>query len=194
MMRHDSLFKLLFVIAFAGAGMATRGLVSEATAQPKNTAQPKIEAASPYAGVEQAKKNGATACLPLLEDLSKITAGGGKHVAYSTWLKEAPSQRAFSATYVSQYDIANAPRSVGLTMVAPVAGNHCDGVNMEVQPSKMSCQEVAVGISKQAGAPKMEKAGDVIIVAPNPAGQRVFLLPSPTTGCILVSTGTYFGK
>lgn len=158
-------------------------------AAPAAAADPKAQ--SPFVVVEQAKAVGA-ACLPALNDLAKITLDTTQ-TSMATWNKAAPGQRSFSALNFLEYqNQPNAPRAVALMNVSPTKDDHCDATNIRVQPSKLSCDEISANLMKQ-GSPAPEKYGDTKLFAPLAVGQRIALLPAATTGCVVISTGVYYG-
>jgi hypothetical protein len=143
-------------------------------------------------GVDQAQKIGVKTCLPMLANLSSVTVEG-ENVATSNWNKDAPDRRAFSSLSFMRYATATAPRALGLITAVPNINGQCDGTNIRIQPSTLSCDEVAGNLAKQ-NIPAPEVLGDVRLYAPNPQGQRTILTPAATTGCVVVFTGTYYGK
>lgn len=191
------------VLAAGATGLfvAALGFYTVATAEDHSAKKPPAPAAAaakpagpapatPFAAVEQAKKAGA-GCLPALTDISRITIDSG-HTAVSTWNKDAPSQRSFSALNFLKYENqAVAPRSLALVTVTPTPGNHCDASSMRIQPSKLSCQEISAGLAKQNG-PAPQPIDDVLMYPPTQSGQRVILMPA-ASGCVVVSTGSYYG-
>ena len=142
--------------------------------------------------VDQAQKVGVKTCLPLLKSLSSLTVEG-ENVAVSNWNKESPDRRAFSSLSVMRYPTITAPRALGLISATPTTDGQCDGTNIRIQPSTLNCDEIAINLAKQ-NIPAPEVLGDVRLYAPNPQGQRTILTPAATTGCIVVFTGTYYGK
>ncbi len=143
-------------------------------------------------GADQAQKAGVKTCLPLLKSLSSVTIEG-ENVTSSNWNKEAPDRRAFSSLSIMRYPTATAPRALGLITAVPNSDGQCDGTNIRIQPSTLSCDEIAANLAKQ-NIPTPEVLGDVRLYAPNPQGQRTVLTPTATTGCVVVFTGTYYGK
>jgi len=189
----------LSAAAATGLFLAALGFASVATAQDQPAKKPAAPAAAkpaaqaqatPFAAVEQAKKAGA-GCLPALTDISRITLDSG-HTAVSTWNKDAPSQRSFSALNFLKYENQPvSPRSLALVTVSPTPANHCDAASMRIQPSKLSCQEISAGLAKQNG-PAPQAIDDVLMYPPTQAGQRLILMPA-AAGCVVVSTGSYYG-
>jgi hypothetical protein len=142
-----------------------------------------------FAAVDQAKKAGVKACAPLLEELVKQNVDA-EHAAITTWNKQAPDQRMYSALNVMKFPNEVAPRAIGVVTTTPAAGGHCDGDAVRIHPSKLACEDIAKSLSK---APAPQTIGDVKVYPPNNAGQRVILLPAATSGCVVIGTGAYYG-
>jgi hypothetical protein len=179
------------VVAGGAVGLfLARGPGSAQALKPAET--PTISAAaSPFVAVEQAKKAGA-ACLPALGEISRLSVDAA-HTTVSLWNKEAPAQRTFTALNFLVYENQKvAPRALSFVAVTPTPGNHCDSSNLRVQPSSLSCAEISANLAKQNN-PAPTPMGDILLYQPNAAGQRVILLPAATTGCIVISTGNYYG-
>jgi hypothetical protein len=145
-----------------------------------------------FLGADQAQKLGVKTCLPMLKSLSNLTVEG-ENVATSSWNKENPNSRAFSSLSIMRYPTPTAPRALGLIAAVPNSDGQCDGANIRIQPSTLSCDDIAANLAKQK-TPAPELVGDVRLYAPNTQGQRTILTPAATTGCVVVFTGTYYGK
>ncbi len=145
-----------------------------------------------YAALAQARKVGVVRCAPLLANLLRLSVAGG-HTALSTWHKDAPNTRMFSAIDLSS-GTKDRPRNLlGVVAAAPESGGRCDGVNVTLEVTAASCEKIAGDLAAHK-APEPEIRGGERLYAPNDAGQRVVLLPDTAKGCVIVSTGTYYGK
>lgn len=165
----------------------------------KTTPQPSVNTSSVapisdprFLGADQAQKLGVKTCLPMLKSLSNLTVEG-ENVATSSWNKENPDRRAFTSLSIMRYPTPTAPRALGLITAVPNSDGQCDGANIRIQPSTLSCDDIAANLAKQ-NIPAPEVLGDVRLYTPNPQGQRTILTPAATTGCVVVFTGTYYGK
>ncbi len=195
---------VLVVLCTGGLGLAASHLVAQQKTAPKqapvSNAAPKTETAVPanqapdlkFIGVDQAQKAGVKTCLPLLKDLTGLTVDGDS-VAVSTWNKDASDKRAFSALSFMKYNNKTAPNALGLVSATPNAEGRCDGSNIRIQSSALSCEAIAANLAKQ-NAPAPQMIGDVRTYLPNQQGQRTILTPAATSGCIVVFTGTYYGQ
>jgi hypothetical protein len=191
----------LFRAALPALLLLSSGSVEAQTLAPVKQSQPPKTAPAPsaaanaparqiqLAAVDQAKKAGVKACAPLLEELVKQNVDA-EHAAITTWNKQAPDQRMYSALNVMKFPNEIAPRAIGVVSTTPAAGGHCDGDAVRIHPSKLSCEDIAKSLSK---APTPQTIGDVKVYSPNNAGQRVILLPAATSGCVVIGTGAYYG-
>lgn len=187
------------VVAQDAKPAAAKPAKSAAKPRAKPAAEQQPAAAAPttdahFAAVDKAKEVGA-ACINGLTDMARVSIDTG-HTAISTWQKDAPGQRAFAALNFLNYENQpTAPRAVSFISATPTVGGHCDMNSLRVQPSKLSCDEIAANLAKQTTpAPAPQKIGDMAIYPATTAGQRVVLLPSPAAGCVVISTGSYFGQ
>jgi hypothetical protein len=153
--------------------------------------QPANATESTFAAADQAKKAGV-ACQPAIGEMTRLTVDAA-HKTVSLWNKETPTQRSFTALNFLGYDNQKtAPRALSFFAVTPTSGNHCDSNNFRIQPSSLSCSEIAANLSRQKN-PDPTTIGDSLLYPPNAAGQRIILMPTATTGCVVVSTGAYYG-
>ena len=195
---------VLVVLCTGGLGLAASHLVAQQKSPPKqvpaaNTA-PKPDAAPSvnqtpdlrFVGVDQAQKAGVKTCIPLLKDLTSLTVDGDS-AAISTWNKDAPDKRAFSALSLMKYNTKTAPYALGLVSAVPNPEGRCDGSNIRIQSSALSCEVIAANLAKQ-NVPAPQMMGEIRTYLPNQQGQRTILTPAATSGCIVVSTGTYYGQ
>ncbi len=194
----------LVVLCTGGLGFAASHLLAQQKNPPKQppagNAAPKTEAAAPVnqtvdlklVGVDQAQKAGVKTCIPLLKDLTGLTVDGDS-AAISTWNKDTPDKRAFSALSFMKYNNKTAPHALGLVSAVPNSEGRCDGSNIRIQSSALSCEAIAANLAKQ-NAPAPQMMGDVRTYLPNQQGQRTILTPAATSGCIVVFTGTYYGQ
>ena len=153
-------------------------------------------AASPkrsFVAVENAQKVGVKACLPILTEESAANIDVD-HAATSTWNKEDPDHRIYSALSFLTYPNDAAPRALVATMAAPIQQSNCDGSTIRIQPSRLACDQIATNIAGQSNSGKPEMIGDVRVYPPVTAGMRIILMPAATTGCVVVSSGTFFGR
>ncbi len=165
----------------------------QASAQPAADKAKGPEPEAPkFAAVIEAEKSGVKACLPLLGDLSRLSIDA-PHTAVSTWNKDRPNERMFSAMNFLSYSNATAPRALSIVAATPTPKSHCDGANVRIQPSKLDCSQIAADF-KQQKVPDPQAIGDQLLYPPDRFGQRIVLLPAATTGCVVVSTGGYYGK
>ncbi len=195
---------ILVVLCTGGLGLAASHLVAQQKAPskqvPATNSAPKPDTAPPasqtpdlkFVGVDQAQKAGVKTCLPLLKDLTGLTVDGDS-AAISTWNKDAPDKRAFSALNFMKYNNKTAPHALGLVSAVPNSEGRCDGSNIRIQSSALSCEAIAANLAKQ-NAPAPQMVGDVRTYLPNQQGQRTILTPAATSGCIVVFTGTYYGQ
>ncbi|MGA9600915.1 MAG: hypothetical protein WBS22_11810 [Methylocystis sp.] len=189
---------LLFVAA------AILGLDAPASAEPpdKTTAKSKApppvkaqqeEAQKPqFAPLVEAQKNGVKTCLPMLGELARFSISG-PHTSVSSWSRETPDERMFSAMSLSTQTNAGGSNSLSLISATPTVKGHCDGSDVRIEASKQSCDEIARDMQKQNVA-KPETVNGTLLYPPNAAGQRLVLLPSPASGCVVVTTGGYYGR
>jgi hypothetical protein len=166
----------------------------KAPAKPKAppAAQPQAGAEKPqFAPVIEAQKNGVMTCLPMVGDLSRFSIGA-PHTSVASWSREAANERMFTAlSFPAQ---ANPGAGfVSLISATPTPKGHCDGSNVRVESSKQSCDEIAGDLQKK-NVPKPETINGTLLFPPNAAGQRLVLLPAATSGCVVISTGGYFGR
>jgi hypothetical protein len=185
---------LLLVVA------AVVGLNGPLSAEPpeKEKASGKAKAGKPqppeadkpqFAPVVEAQKNDVKTCLPMLTDLSRLSISG-PHTSVSSWSREASNERMFTAL-----SFASQPGSnfVSVISATPTAKGHCDGADVRIEASKQSCDDISRDLQKQNVA-KPETVNGTLLYPTNAAGQRLVLLPSPAAGCVVVTTGGYYGR
>ncbi len=191
--------KTLAIILVSLLGLGATALFAQQKKSPQSIspavapiAKKEPEASDPrFLALNQAQNAGVKTCLPLIKDLTGLTIDG-ESATVSTWNKDEPDNRAFSALSVMKYPNQTAPRAIGLVSATP-AGTHCDGSNIRIQSSALTCDAIAANLAKQ-NVPEPQVLGDVRLYAPNAQGQRTILSPAATNGCVLVFTGTYYGK
>ncbi len=177
-------------------------LVEPLSAQPpekeKATGKAKAPAAAPqpaeaqkpqFAPVVEAQKNDVKTCLPMLTDLARLSIAG-PHTSVSSWSREAANERMFSAISFSSQPGSN---FVSVISATPTAKGHCDGADVRVEAFKQGCDEISLDLQKQ-NAPKPETMYGTLLFPTNAAGQRLVLLPSPASGCVVITTGGYYGR
>lgn len=176
----------------------------KANAQPQPSAQatpagstapagnPTPPAPTSFVAIGQLQGAGVKTCLPLMNELLRATVDA-EHTAVTTWNKEAPDQRAVSSINVMTLPNDIAPRAIGFVATTPTTSNHCDGEKMRVQPSKLSCDAIAANLAKQNVA-QPAVMGDVRVYAPMNQGSRIILLPAATSGCVVIDTGSFYGR
>ena len=142
--------------------------------------------------VENAQKVGVKACLPLLAEEAAANIDI-EHATTSTWSKDDPDHRIYSALSFLTYPNDTAPRALVATVAAPTARPPCDGSTLRIQPSRLACEQIAANLANQK-SPAPEMVGDVRLYPPAPNGLRLVLMPSATTGCVVISSGTFFGR
>jgi hypothetical protein len=147
---------------------------------------------SQFAPVVEAQKLDVKTCLPMLSDLSRLSILGA-HTSVTGLNREAPNERMFTALSFSSPLNAAAGPSVSVINATPTVKGHCDGANIRVDSSKQSCEDVARELQKQ-NAPKPETVNGTLVYQTNAAGQRLLLLPAAGSGCVVVSTGGYYGR
>ena len=187
---------LLLVVA------AVVGLNEPLSAQPADKDKPsgkaKAPAATPqqaevqkpqFAPLVEAQKNDVKTCLPMLSDLARLSISG-PHTSVSSWSREAANERMFTAM-----SFASQPGSnfVSVISATPTLKGHCDGSSVRIEASKQSCDDIARDMQKQ-NVPKPETVNGTLLYPMNAAGQRLVLLPSPASGCVVVTTGGYYGR
>lgn len=155
--------------------------------------KPAAPAAAPsLAPITQAKTAGLTTCSSMLKDLATVTIDAD-HVSNSAWSAKDPNKHLFSSDIsLTNKNNVNSPRTFAQIVVTPTPENKCEGSNVRVAPTKSSCDEVAVTISKLPDVAKGEPLGGLANLTLKKTGQRVFLMPTPTTGCVVITTGAYF--
>jgi hypothetical protein len=149
---------------------------------------------SPFAALEQAKKLGVRACLPVYNDLLSRTINS-EHVAVTNWNKETPDLSTIFSMNLLKIAGANnpAPRAIGFVSATPTAGARCDGELVRVQPSSLSCDEIAGNLTK-ANKPAPQITNEIRIYAPDATGLSLILLPGVASGCVVIGSGVYYGK
>jgi hypothetical protein len=186
---------LLFVLAMAFG--LNEPLLAESTdkdkAPAKAKAPPPAEAAkTQFAPLGEAQKNGVTTCLPMLTDLSRLSITG-PHTSVTSWNREAPNERMFTALSFSSSTDANAARFVSVISATPTAKGHCDGADVRIEASKQSCDDIARDMQKQK-VPKPETMNGALLYPANAAGQRLVLMSAAASGCVVITTGGYYGR
>jgi hypothetical protein len=201
--RAPALFAVCAIaLALAGAPYATAQGFVRGGAQPpaapaakaKAPESPKPAAAAPrqFIAVEHARKAGVKACLQMLETVSAATMDA-EQAAASTWNVEAPDKHMFSSLSYASFANRTAPRALGVASVAPLGANLCDGAGVRVQPSALSCDQIAANLKTQK-APEPQLLGDARVYQMGGPAVRTTLLPSATTGCVVVTSVVIFGK
>jgi hypothetical protein len=179
------------------------GLNEPLSAEPpeKEKAAGKAKAAKPqqpeadkpqFAPVVEAQKNDVKTCLPMLTDLSRLSISG-PHTSVTSWSREAANERMFTALSFASQPNAGGGNFVSVISATPTAKGRCDGSDVRIEASKQSCDDIARDLQKQ-NTPKPEAMNGTLLYPTNPAGQRLVLLPSPASGCVLVTTGGYYGR
>ena len=156
-------------------------------------AQP-AEAEKPqFAPVVEAQKNDVKTCLPMLTELSRVSITG-PHTSVNSWNRESPNERMFTALSVaSQPNAGGGGNFLSVISATPTPKGRCDGSNVRIEASKQSCDEIARDLQKQ-NAPKPETMNGTLLYPANAAGQRLVLMPGAGAGCVVVSTGGYYGR
>jgi hypothetical protein len=167
------------------AAPALRGAADASGAAP-GAPQPKLLA------VENAQKVGVKACLPLLAEETAANIDND-HATTSTWSKEDPDHRIYSALSFLTYPNDTAPRALVATVAAPTARPPCDGATLRIQPTKLACEQIATNLANQK-SPAPELVGDVRLYPPAANGLRIVLMPAASSGCVVISSGTFFGR
>ena len=153
-------------------------------------AKPQAEADKPqFAPVVEAQKNDVKTCLPMLNDLARLSITG-PHTSVNSWSRETPNERMFTAMSFAN---AGAGSFVSVINATPTAKGHCDGADVRIESSKLSCEDIARDLQKK-DAPKPETVNGTLLFPTNAAGQRLVLLPAAASGCVLITTGGYYGR
>ncbi len=145
-----------------------------------------------FAPAVEAQKNDVKTCLPMLNDLSRLSITG-PHTSVTSWSREAPNERMFTALSFASQPNAGGGNFVSVISATPTAKGRCDGANVRIEPSKQSCEDIARDLQKQ-NVPKPEVMNGTLLYPTNAAGQRLVLLPAAASGCVLISTGGYYGR
>ncbi|MFY9655166.1 MAG: hypothetical protein WAK01_01055 [Methylocystis sp.] len=181
---------------------AVAGLYEFLSAQPPAKEKASGEAKAPaataeaqkpqFAPVVEAEKNDVKTCLPMLNDLSRFSITG-PHTSVTGWNREAPNERIFTAISFANPTNAGVGNFISVISATPTAKGHCDGANVRIEAAKQSCDIIARDLQKQ-NAPKPETMNGTLLFPTNAAGQRLVLLPSPASGCVVITTGGYYGR
>ena len=186
---------LLVVVAVVGLNdpLLAQPPEKEKASGKAKAAKPQAEAEKPqFAPIVEAQKNGVTTCLPMLTDLARLSIAG-PHTSVTSWNRETPNERMFSALSFSSQPTAGGGHFVSVISATPTAKGHCDGADVRIEASKQSCDDIARDMQKQ-NVPKPETMASALLYPPNAAGQRLVLLPSPASGCVVITTGGYYGR
>jgi hypothetical protein len=144
-----------------------------------------------FVALEHAQKAGVKTCSPMLG--ATLTAlADAEQMGQSVWNVTAPDKRVFAAISYAGYPNQNAPRSFLFASATPTKPDQCDGAGLRVVPSALSCDQIAANLKEQK-APEPTMMGDVRVYTNSPA-LRTILLPTPTTGCVVMSSGVFYGK
>ena len=189
---------LLFVLGVAfglsdplSAEPPEKGLKGKASPAPANAKPP--EAQKPqFAPVVEAQKNDVKTCLPMLNDLSRFSITG-PHTSVTSWSREAPNERMFTAMSFASQPNAGGGNFVSVISATPTAKGHCDGADVRIEASKQSCEDIARDMQKQ-NVPKPETMNGTLLYPTNAAGQRLVLMPAAASSCVVVTTGGYYGR
>jgi len=188
---------LIFVVSVVGLNEPVSAEPS-AKAPAKSKAPPatKPQQAEPeksqFAPVAEAQKKGVKTCLPMLNDLSRLSITG-PHTSVISWNNETPNERMFTALSFSSATDANAAHFASVISATPSANGHCDGGDVRIEAAKQGCEDIARDLQRQNYS-KPDVLNGTLLYPTNPAGQRLVLLPAAASGCVVITTGGYYGR
>lgn len=174
--------------AEAGKTDAGRDDPSQAQAPPAGVAPQQMAEASPPVQVplytQHAVQAGLQNCTPIVNHLGNLAADTD-YAVQSVWNREQPNEHMFWQLMGLSYSgRPGLNKATGILVAAPIGGNLCEGVLVQVIPSPRSCEAIEGSLGKEGG-----KAMDGLVGVRNIMtirGERVMLLPSAKS-CVIVS-------
>jgi hypothetical protein len=149
---------------------------------------PRFTPPDPPLPVAQARQAGATACLPLIDALSRRLLQGPYDVQ-SGWDRLDPAHHSFqSVAGLALGSPDHAADGLAALFAAPLANGACEGASVEVYPLATDCAAAASSLSGARDAGALQRSR--VLFDAN--GRRVILVPGFRGTCVAVSvTSTY---
>lgn len=139
---------------------------------------------------QHAIQAGMGRCTSAVDQLSRM-ALNMPYNAQSTWNQTAPADHVFQSVAGVMNAHNNPPGGLVAIVAAPVPGETCDAVAMEVYPLAGSCDDMQRLLTRSG---TVETALEGIKVLADAQKRRVFLMPGASNTCVAVSVKSFYGN
>jgi len=161
---------------------------SLAAAQPTVATQP-----AEHQAAQQLRQAGVKACLGMSERLTRsVLLPNATYAAMSTWKPDAPDAHMASAI-IGEKSNQRSVATISGVFVSPSPGG-CDGAAMEVSPTTKACAPVQTDMQSHGWKLLANLASAAPTLVDASGTVRMILLSAPSSGCVVISLVTGYGK